>query len=691
MQNHGKASDDVFAPKLAWLDLFVAIALLIAIASVYAQCLGFAFVGWDDPQYVIGNAVVQGGLQIEGAAWAFTTTYMGSWHPLTWLSHMLDVELFGLDPAGHHATSVVLHMLNSALLFGLLRTATGSRWRSALVAALFGLHPIHVESVAWIAERKDVLSTFTGLLSLGAYAAYVRRPSLLRYLMIAALFCLSLMSKPMLVTLPIVLLLVDYWPLRRPLHRVLLLEKLPLLALSAAFCVAAVLGQQTSGAISSGQLLPLPTRLANALVSYVSYLWQLAWPANLGMYYPHPYLSDIGGVPPAAGVIALAAALLIALTTGALISRQRYLIVGWFWYLITLLPVIGLIQVGSQGMADRYTYVPSIGIFVAVAWGGAHLLAVFEAHMPRARTVGVAVAAALLVICSVAAWRQAAHWRDSLTLYEHTLAVTGPNPVIRFNYANELRRQGRDEEALREYRRALEVSPDDVKIHLNLANALRDASDDDGAERHYREVLARRPRHALAHSNLGSLLRAQGKLDEAEDHYRRSLSLSPRPVTVYNLANLLRVRGDLDEAIDLYERLVTTAPDARTHNNLGIALDTRGDLDAALQHFLAAVELDPSHHPAHNNAGSLLQRQGELEQAIAHYHRALEIEPNYATALVNLGTALRERKEFDAAIELYRKVLKVEPDDEDTRALLEETQAAQRASLNVRNREIRSR
>ncbi len=646
-------------------DWLLGVALVAATLAAYSRAFGFDFIGFDDPQYVTENARVQAGLSVENAIWALQTTWMGSWHPLTWLSHMLDAQLFALDPAGHHATSVLLHAANTVALFGVLRAATGARWRSALVAALFGLHPLHVESVAWVSERKDVLSTFAGLLAIGAYVGFVRRPSAARYGLVAAAFAASLMSKPMLVTLPVGLLLLDHWPLRRPLAARTLLDKLPLLAMSLVVCALTLYGQARS--LTQEQQLPFAARLANAALSATAYLGQLLFPARLAMYYPHPYLPENGLPTPSLGLVLASAALLAAVSAGVLIARRRYLVTGWYWYLLTLLPVIGLVQAGLQSRADRYTYAPSIGIFLAIVWAAAEAVTALDRRVPGTRRATGGAAVLALAVLGIATWHQTAYWRNSLALYEHTLAVTGANPVIRFNYANELKRAGRTEEAVREYRRTLESSPEDVKVRVNLANALREQGDLAGAAAEYREVLAQRPRFALAHANLGAVLRAQGDLEGAEAQYRESLRLKPTPTTVYNLANVLQERGELDGAIELYRKLLTWAPEARVHNNLAIALETRGDLREALDHYLEAVALDPEHSRAHNNAGALLLRLGERERAIEHLRRALEIDPRYAKAHTNLGIALEQAGERDAALEQYRRALELEPGDEEAR------------------------
>jgi tetratricopeptide (TPR) repeat protein len=536
---------------------------------------------------------------------------------------MLDVELFGLAPAGHHAVNALLHAANGVLVHLVLRALGGERGRSALVAALFALHPLHVESVAWVAERKDVLSTFFGLLAIGAYAARVRRPGPGRSLAVLGCFALSLMSKPMLVTLPVILLLLDDWPLRRTLRAGLLVEKLPLFALSAAFAVAAV------GTQSLNTMLTLGQRLANALLSTVAYLGKTIWPVDLGMFYPHPYLPESGASAPATWQILAAAALLLGITAGAIAARRRYLRVGWLWYAIALAPVIGIVQVGSQAMADRYTYFPLIGIFIALVWGGADLVASLGRRVPALPRAAAAAVALSLAALAATTWQQIGTWRDSLTLYQHALSVTPRNPTIRFNLANELQRQGRNTEAISEYRRALEDAPSHAGIHVNLANALRAEGDFEAAAHHYLAALELDPDDKMAHVNLGSLLSAQGRLDEAESHYRHALRSSPEAGFAYNLANLLRERGDLDGAIELYQQALAYRPgDARVHNNLGAALDLRGDAEAALRHFRRACELDPGNPRAQRNAGRTSRQLGRLDDAVTHLRSALALEPD---------------------------------------------------------------
>ena len=456
---------------------------------MYAPVRHHEFVNFDDSQYVSQNPEVTGGLNGRAVSWALTTGHAGNWHPLTWLSHLLDVELFGLDPGRHHLTSVALHLANTLLLFGLLFRMTGALFRSAFVAALFALHPLHVESVAWIAERKDVLSALFFLLTLSAHLAYVRRPGWSRYVLVVVLFALGLMAKPMLVTLPFVLLLLDFWPLGRAAApsawRRLIVEKLPLLALAIASSLVTLLVQQRAGAIKGLDLLPLSRRLATAVLACVWYAAKVVWPTHLAALYPYP-----APVPSwqALGALAVLAAVSLIVLRAA--PRQPYLPVGWFWFIGTLVPVLGLVQVGSQPWADRYTYIPVIGLFIVVAWGAVDLLAGW-----RHRHVLLAGAAALvLVACAIAARRQVGYWRSSVVLWEHALEVTTANHRAESNLAHALAGQRRLEEAVAHYSAALRIKPDFAEAHNNLGLALAEQGQGTRGHGPLRRGLARAPR-----------------------------------------------------------------------------------------------------------------------------------------------------------------------------------------------------
>lgn len=450
--------------------LAVAAGLMALVTIVYWRVGGHGFVDYDDNVYVFQNPMVQRGLTASGVAWAFTTFAAQNWHPLTWISHMADVQLFGLDPGRQHIVSVLWHGLNTLLLFALLGKATGASWRSAFVAALFAAHPLHVQSVAWIAERKDVISTFFWLVALGAYGWYAGRPRLGRYLCVALAFALGLMAKPMVVTLPLVLLLVDVWPLRRAVPgalswstvRPLVVEKIPLLFLSAASSVVTYVAQSSKATVSA-ESLPLMPRLANALLSYAIYLRNTAWPTSLGVFYPHPAL-EAGGIPERQ--VVASAAVLAAISSVAVVQwrRRPYVAVGWLWYLVTLVPVVGLVQVGYQAMADRYTYVPLIGIFVVFAWYAGEL-----AERSRLLRHAIAVAAAILVLAAARSARlETAHWRDTLSLFSHATESRPDSWLAWKNLGAEQFVRGDLDAAARSFENALRTSPNDPDLWFNL-------------------------------------------------------------------------------------------------------------------------------------------------------------------------------------------------------------------------------
>jgi len=454
--------------KLARNQYLVILLLLGVTFGAFYRVLGGEFLRYDDDVYITLNPFVKAGLSRVGLIWAFATGYNANWHPLTWVSHMLDVEVFGMNAGGHHLTNLILHLANTMLLFLVLRRMTGFVWRSAFVAALFGVHPLHVESVAWIAERKDVLSTLFWLLTIWAYARYAENPTWTRYLPVVLFFGLGLMAKPMLVTLPFVLLLLDYWPLNRlsfggkgertvPVYD-LFLEKVPLFAMTALSCLITFRAQQMGGAVGLLEKLPFAVRAGNALVAYTTYIGKMFWPKNLAVFYPHPG-ADLPVWQAVVAGLALVSITILVIRAG---KPRPYLSVGWLWYLGTLVPVIGLVQVGAQAMADRYTYVPMIGLFIMLAWG-----------LPGLGGKRLAVPATLVVCALIAVtWRQVGYWRDSISLFRHAISVTEKNAVMHANLGLALRDRGRTDEAIREYREAIRIDPEFAQAHNNLAVAL---------------------------------------------------------------------------------------------------------------------------------------------------------------------------------------------------------------------------
>ena len=582
-------------------DLWIYVLLVTSVFAVYGQVLHFDFVNYDDPDYITDNAHVRAGLTAEGAAWAFGSSFAGNWFPLTWLSHMMDCEIFGLRAGWHHLTNVWIHALSTLLLFALLRRMTGSRWPSAVVAFLFALHPLHVQSVAWIAERKDVLSALFWMLTLWAYAGYVARPGAGRYALLASTFCLGLMAKPMLVTLPVVLFLLDYWPLRRDARLwSRIREKLPLIAISIAASVVTYLVQHRAKATASLELVPVATRFENALVSYVVYIAKMFWPTGLAVFYPYSRGSLAG--PAALAGIALAAVTVLVVRA---FTRRPYLAVGWLWYLCTLVPVIGLVQVGAQARADRYMYIPMIGLAIALAWSAEELLR----SRPRTR---IALTAAAGAACAVVTWTQVGYWQDGYSLFQHAVAVTTDNWVARFNLASLLDVRGQDQEAITQLR----------------------------------EVVRLKPNFAVAHAELGQILARQGQTEEGILELQAAVRLKPDDADAhYRLGSALGTVGRTDQAAAEFSETVRLQPDnADAHYNLGIALAGQEKLQEAAGEFGAAVRLRPDDAYASFNWGITLARLGRIDEAIAAFSKAIQLKPDFAEARQALQDALNLKR-----------------------------------------------
>jgi Flp pilus assembly protein TadD len=576
-----------------FLTVLVCLVLVLATFAVYWQVTGHDFVLLDDNLYVYENPHVQNGLTLDSIIWAFTTTHAGFKIPLTWLSLMLDFELYGLNAGGYHLTNLLLHIANVLLVFFILRFMTGALWRSAFVAALFALHPLHVESVAWVTERKDVLSTLFWLLTMWAYLGYVERPGMRRYLLIIVSFTLGLMAKPMLVTLPFILLLLDYWPLgrfhtseqshshhattpkaihlRQPRSTVfrLVWEKLPLFALAAVVSAVTFLAQKSEGAVKSFRVFPIGVRFANALVSYINYIKKMIWPHPLAVYYPHPGNSLPVWKAAGAGVLLLCISILVLRAA----RRYPYLVVGWLWYIGTLVPVIGFVQAGSQAMADRFTYVPLIGLYIIIAWGVPEILS----RLPHRNLYLATLSTTLFLFLMALTWKQLQYWKNSISLLEHTLEVTSNNWLCHNNLGVALDREGRTDEAINHYLDALRIKPEYAKAHNNLGVALDREGRTDEAINHYREAVRIKPEYAEAHYNLGKALAREGRTDEAINHYLDALRIKPEY--------------------------------AEAHNSLGIAFARKGNLDMAVKHFQKALQINPNFSFARDNLQQALWLQ----------------------------------------------------------------------------------
>jgi tetratricopeptide (TPR) repeat protein len=610
----------------------VSVLLGLAVLAVYGQTWHAGFTNFDDPSYVADNTWVRRGLTVGGVMWAFTSTEQANWHPLTWLSHMLDTQLFGANAGGHHLTSVALHLVNTLMLFFVLRRMTSAPMRSAMVAALFALHPLHVESVAWIAERKDVLSTSFLFAALGAYAAYARRPRAARYVLILVLFALGLMAKPMLVSFPFLLLLLDYWPLRRRTRPMLLAaEKLPLVVLSIAVSAVTLHVQRTARDVAGAY--PMPLRLANAALSYVRYVRKALWPVDLAPFYPYAH-----ALAPAA--VGGALLLLAGATIAAVVVRRRRpeLFVGWFWYVGTLVPVIGLVQVGRQAMADRYTYVPLVGLFIAAVWVAGDAFA-----WARPRPLAPVLASVVVLgLCAGASVRQVSYWRDSVRLFEHALAVTDDNYVAALQIGVQRDAEGEPEEAARRYAEALRMKPDYPEAHNDLGLLLARRGDLGAAMQHYDEALRLAPLYADAHYNRGMLLHTTGALDAAADQYRQVLAIIPSYAKASNnLGLVLYGQQRNDAALAQLAYAVALWPDfLDARINYGIVLRATGQLDAALEQYMEALRIAPTSPEAHYDLGNLLGQRGDVDGAIRSYREALRFKPSYDAAREMLERAL---------------------------------------------------
>jgi tetratricopeptide (TPR) repeat protein len=559
------------ADRKKWLLVLVLAGVTLV---TYWSVTAHGFINYDDPEYVTANPHVQGGLTWSNFVWALTSSAASNWHPVTWLTHMIDAELWGLNPAGHHLTNLLLHLINVLLLFLLLFRMTNALWPCAAAAALFAVHPLNVQSVAWVAERKNVLSTLFWLLTLIAYCRYVQKPGKKRYLITAGFLILGLMSKPMLVTLPFVLLLMDYWPLGRfTADRMrCVVEKIPLLALAAASIFMTVIAQHAGGAVASMEALPLGLRLENALVSYVKYIYLMLWPVPLAIFYPHPRAAL--SLWPVAG----AALFLLGITVLVFWKGRHfpYLVLGWLWYLGTLIPVIGILQVGDQAIADRYAYVPLIGLFIIVAWGAADW-----ASRKAGRRRGISWAAiSVVAVLAIASWHQLTYWESSLSIFQRALALTGNNYVAHHNVGVALFEAGQVDAAIDHFQTSIQISPK-AETQFSLAVALEQKSRSSEAMSHYQESLRINPNYFMAHVNLGSLLYRAGQVGEATDHYLRANQIQPSPMAYFNLGVIYQESGQWEEAIHAYREALKLNPNqagarenldrilARTYQKIG--------------------------------------------------------------------------------------------------------------------------
>jgi len=705
-------------------------ALALTTLAAFWQVRNHEFISFDDDMYVYNNSRVKDGLTREGIDWAFATTHVYNWHPVTWISHMLDCEFYGLDAGGHHFTNVLFHTANALLLLLVLSNATGSLWRSAFVAAAFALHPLHVESVAWVSERKDVLSTFFWMLTMWTYIRYVEHPTVKRYLWILLVFGLGLMAKQMLVTLPFVLLLLDYWPLRRlmlkdksfsnslragvPVSlRRCIFEKLPLVVLSVVAGAVVYTIQKHTGIAKSFTAYPLIYRVGNALAAYITYIGKMIWPSGLAIFYP--YLGGRLSVWQIAGAVFLLVCITVVVIWKA---RQRpYLTVGWLWYLGTLVPVVGLIQVGLQASADRYTYIPLTGLFIIIAWG----IPDFFAKRHYRDVMLFLSGGILLLILWVTTWLQVGHWRNNMTLYKHATEVVANNAWAHHYLGQELVVQGKPDEAIGHFAEAVRIEPDwistrnalgktllqlgkteeAIKVyeeflpalperlpertspgrvvvqegklevivsvytdaHTNFGIALSRQGKVDEALKHFKEVLRIRPDSAVAHRNLGGALQQLGRLDEAVQYYRQALQIKPDYVdAMYNLAIVLKEQGKINEAFENWEIVLEHDPDhPGVHFNMGLAMAEQGKYDEAIRHFEKVLRTRPDWPMVYFKLATIYHSQGRLEMVVEQCTKALSLKPDFIDVRVNLARVLLRLGRLRVAIEQYHEILNLEP------------------------------
>jgi tetratricopeptide (TPR) repeat protein len=697
-------------------SIFICLILAAVTVTAHLPVFKSGFINYDDPDYVTSNPWVQAGLTRQSVSWAFYAFHICNWHPLTWISHMADVEMFGSTSTGPHAVNVLLHCLNGMLLFLFLARATGMRWRSAVVAALFALHPTHVESVAWISERKDVLSTFFGMLTLICYRQYaehrLERGRRRRIFFGAAIFfyALGLMSKPMLVTFPGVMFLLDFWPLRRFENLgdktrarnilTLIAEKTPFVILSAISCAITSLAQK--GAMQHLENYPLSARSANAFVSYARYVSKTFWPANLQL----PYLRM---EPWPEEAVFAASLLIIGLSLGAFLLRRKfpYAFTGWFWYLGTLVPVIGLVQVGIQSIADRYTYIPQIGISILVVWGVAEAFERFRWPKSVLAAAGVAV----LLICASLTWRQVGFWHDSEKLFKHVVAISPDNYVALSNIGGAIFEKGNLDDAMKYYqeahrinprfpdpvnsigailaskgsdeaiewfRKALELDPNHADAAFNMGNNLAKRGETLEATEFYRKAVELRPDNFEARNNFGNALFKLGRVDEALEQYRLALASRPNsPMIHKNLGEALAAKGKLDDAIAQYRLALSETNDVGTHYSLGLTFAVQKKWDDAIQHYIAALAFAPNNADAEYNLGYAYRMKGDLDRAAQHLSRALDIKSNFPLAHYNLGCVLADQgKRADAAAH-WKEALRLKSDYEDARQKLSEIEASE--------------
>jgi tetratricopeptide (TPR) repeat protein len=666
--------------------LLISAALVIATFVAYEPIRHNGFVDFDDATYITRNPNIKNGITLHSITWALTKLYAVNWHPLTWLSHILDYQLFGPNPLGHHLVSLLFHISNALLVLWILYVMTGAIWPSAFVAAVFALHPLQVESVAWAAERKNLLGGFFWLLTTALYIWYAKRPGAGRYILLFLVYGLSIMTKPVVVTLPFALLLLDYWPLgrvkrgndtksRNPIKPSakeicrreisagwLVMEKIPLFTLSAVLCVITFIAQKSGGAVALLKHLPLNDRIANMFVSYIRYIGKTIWPSRLAVYYPHPYTgsghTNLQIVEVAVCALLFFMILVLSIYTG---RRKRYIAVGWLWFVVTLLPMIGLVQVGLQAMADRYMYISILGLLIIVAW----VVKDFIANN-RYWKVAAAVSAALVLFTCVTLTRmQVRHWQNSITLFGHTLKVTENNTTAENNYGYALVEADRLDEAVRCLESALKRDPTLAEARINLGLAFRKQGKLNEAIACFNELIQRGQDSAKVYYNLVVALGEQKNYDEAIKCLSKVMTLDPTyPNVQYIMGTLLLSAGRPNEAVAYFnEMLKQNEKPVEAHYNLAVAFGMQKRPDEAIIHFTKVLELDPNYPEVHNKMGLALLETGRINEAVAHLSEALRTSKDLAEVYSNLGTAYSQMGKYDLAIENWTKAAELKPNN----------------------------
>lgn len=598
-------------------ELFICIFIIIAIFAAYWQLPKNNFISFDDDIYITKNVHVQSGFTGKNVIWAFTTFHAFNWHPITWLSHMLDYTLFGLNPSMHHFMSLLFHIANSLLLFMVLKAMTDDIWPSAFVAILFAIHPLHVESVAWASERKDLLSTFFWLLTIGSYFRYSKKQSITNYTIIVLLFILGLMSKPMLVTLPFVLLLLDIWPIKRMSHGrfadnskkenpdasifYLIVEKIPLFMLSALSSLITFIAQKEGGIVRTLHELSMKVRFANAFVSYIRYIVKMIYPVHLSFYYP--YRENLSAWQVFGSVFLMISITLFAMKT---IREKPFFLVGWFWYVGTLLPVVGLVQVATQSIADRYTYIPLIGLFIIMAWGAKTVFEKFREHI-KPLLSGIILTISVLMNLT---WIQVNYWKDDIKLFSHDVAVTMGNPLSNYHLGLSLEKEGKIEKAIQHYTEAIRIKPDFLRARNSLGYAFVKTGRYEDALTQFEEAIKLKKNYADGYFNLGVAAMYLGRADDAIRHYKHAIKLDPNHADAYY--------------------------------NLGIIMTQQKQYKEALNNFMAVIRIHPQDVDAHNFIGNTYLRSGEIDNALKYYKKALDINPNDEIARENLNAVLEK-------------------------------------------------